>query len=219
MLLAFDVDGAIAPFNGPVTPYTLNLLKQRYIVGLLSPRSDVHSLASKLELHFSYKWHSGVFNQIKRDFPEAQNYVYVTGNPERSAVAEENGFITVHPEAYSTYGDNMTVLMVKVMLAALMNVANYLDYYTTKKAIEKGFKEGNPLARGIMRLGWRKYQLAKWLIPVFYGAYALTSEDPYYINMAGMAIATATFIYAAINNLMIIGGIKRGTETPQEQAE
>ncbi|MEM2281327.1 MAG: DUF5658 family protein [Candidatus Bathyarchaeia archaeon] len=207
-LIAFDVDGVLKGYGGPVGPLELEAFKQKYYVGIISARADYKEVAQLYRLDFAYKYGENVFAQIKREYSNLKTYVYVTDDEERFAPAEAAGWTAIKPEAVVGYGDNIMLFSLKVMLAAIMYVANLLDYYTTKKALEKGLKEANPLARGLMKLGWRKYQLAKWLIPVGYSVYAITSDDPYYINTAGLAITSAVFIYAVINNIMLIRGIE-----------
>jgi len=95
----------------------------------------------------------------------------------------------------------------KIFLVLTLEIANALDYATTKVALEKGLEEANPLAKAIMKWGWKKYQLLKFLLPQVLVAYALSSEDPYYVNQASLAISSLAFGYAAINNLLIIRGL------------
>ncbi|MEM2281274.1 MAG: DUF5658 family protein [Candidatus Bathyarchaeia archaeon] len=219
LLIAFDIDGTLKGYGGPVSPFEIESLKRKYFVGVISARGDYKEVSKALRMEFAYQYSPNVFAKIKKDFPNMKTYIYVTDNIERFTVAESAGWLSIEPTAVVGYGNNTTLLTLKVVLAAIMNVASLLDYYTTKKALEKGLKEANPLARMLMRWGWRKYQLFKWLLPIGYAAYAMTSEDPYYLNTAGLAIASATFIYATINNLLLIAGRERETETRQEQAQ
>jgi len=95
----------------------------------------------------------------------------------------------------------------KVILILTLEITNALDYATTKIALEKGLKEGNPLARALMKWGWRKYQLVKFLLPQPLVASALASEDPNYSYQTAMAIGSLIFGYAVINNLMLIRSV------------
>jgi hypothetical protein len=96
--------------------------------------------------------------------------------------------------------------MLKAVLATTFLVANILDYYTTKKGLEAGLKEGNIFARTIMKWGWTKYQAVKLIGPALYTYQALASEDPYYIWTASLGIGTAMFIYASIQNWIMLMG-------------
>jgi len=102
---------------------------------------------------------------------------------------------------------DVNVSISKIILILTLEITNALDYATTKIALEKGLKEGNPLARGLMKWGWRKYQLVKFLLPQPLVASALASEDPNYSYQTAMAIGSLVFGYAVINNLMLIRSV------------
>ena len=97
----------------------------------------------------------------------------------------------------------------KIVLVLTLEITNALDYATTKIALEKGLKEANPLARALMKWGWRKYQLVKFLLPQPLVASALMSGDPYYSYQVAMAIGSLVFGYAVINNLMLIRSVTK----------
>ena len=95
----------------------------------------------------------------------------------------------------------------KIILIFTLEITNALDYATTKIALEKGLKEGNPIARSLMRWGWKKYQLIKFLLPQPLVASALASEDPNYSYQTAMALGSIVLGYAVINNLMLIKSV------------
>jgi len=107
----------------------------------------------------------------------------------------------------------MQVDSLRLGLAIVFYIANFLDYYTTKKGLEVGLKEGNPVARAIMKMGWKKYQAIKLLPTALYAYYAMTSEDPNYIWTVSLAIGAGMFIFAAVQNTMLIIGRKMATAT------
>jgi len=102
---------------------------------------------------------------------------------------------------------DVNVTVSKIVLILTLEITNALDYATTKIALEKGLKEGNPLARALMRWGWKKYMLVKFLLPQPLVAGALTSEDPNYTYQVTMALGSLMFGYAVINNLAMIRSV------------
>lgn len=92
----------------------------------------------------------------------------------------------------------------RVVLAVCLNISSFFDYYSTKRALEIGLKEGNPIAKAIMKMGWRKYQLTKFALPVVWAYMGVTSEDPNEMWKVSMALGTLAFIYVTINNLLIM---------------
>jgi len=102
---------------------------------------------------------------------------------------------------------DVNVAVSKIVLILTLEITNALDYATTKIALEKGLKEGNPLARALMRWGWKKYMLVKFLLPQPLVAAALASGDPNYSYQTAMAIGSLVFGYAVINNLMLIRSV------------
>jgi len=94
----------------------------------------------------------------------------------------------------------------KLALCIVFYGFNVLDYYTTKKGLEAGLREGNPFARAIMRMGWRKYQAVKLAGPALYAYQALTSEDPNYIWTVCLALGAGSFAFAAVQNALLIAG-------------
>lgn len=96
----------------------------------------------------------------------------------------------------------------KLGLAVTFYVANVLDYYTTKKGLEAGLREGNPFARAIMRMGWRRYQAMKLIAPLGLVAQGLTSNDSNFVWYAVFAVGASLFIYATIQNSLLIAGRK-----------
>jgi len=103
---------------------------------------------------------------------------------------------------------SMQIDSLKCILATIFYVTNVIDYYTTKKALEAGFREGNPFAARIMRSGWRKYQAAKMLGPLVFTAYGLASEDPFYIWRVCFIVGAGAFLTASIQNMMLMAGRK-----------
>jgi len=89
----------------------------------------------------------------------------------------------------------------RLVLAVTLNISSLFDYYTTKRALEAGLREGNPFARTIMKAGWRKYQAVKFSVPAAWSAIALASNDPSQMWTVSMALGTVAFLYATINNL------------------
>ena len=208
-LIAFDIDGVLEGYGGPVTKHIINrYYKDKYYVGIISARPDLEKVKELFQLEFSYLWDESALVQAKRDYPNLKSYIYVTDNTERIPVAESLGWVVLTPDVVAKTMTIWDLMMLKMGLAIVMYVANFFDYYTTKKALELGLREGNPLAKRIMRMGWRKYQIAKFTVPMVYALYGTFSDDPYYINMAGLAICAATFIYAAINNFLLIERFK-----------
>ncbi len=103
---------------------------------------------------------------------------------------------------------NFQLNSLKVGLAITFYIANVFDYYTTKKGLEVGLQEGNPFARSIMRMGWKKYEAVKLAGPALLAFQALTSDDPYYVWTACLGIGAVMFGYAAIQNTLLIAGRK-----------
>ena len=95
----------------------------------------------------------------------------------------------------------------KIILIFTLEITNALDYATTKIALEKGLKEGNPIARSLMRWGWKKYMLVKFLLPQPLVAAALASGDPNYSYQTAMAIGSLVFGYAVINNIAMLRSV------------
>jgi len=209
LLIAFDVDGVLEGYGGPVTRNIIDrYYRDKYYVGIISGRQDHAKVKEEFQMDFSYLWNGNALQQAKKDYPNLKNYIYVTDNNERFPVAESLGWTVLSPDAVAKTMTIWDLMMLKMGLAIVMYVANFFDYYTTKKALELGLRERNPLAKTIMRMGWRKYQIAKFTLPMVYALYGVFSDDPYYINTAGLAICAATFIYAAINNFLLIERFK-----------
>jgi len=179
-------------------------------LGIISGRGDHAEIKEKWGMDFSYRYDGEALKRAMVDFPNLERYVYVSDNPERKLVAENLGWEFVYPrelKAYEELGAEafpFQVDLARLVLAVSMNIANFWDYYTTKMALEGGLAEGNPFARAIMRMGWRKYQFVKGFVPLAIGFQALTSEDPNYIMAVTMGVGTALFIYAVINNVLIM---------------
>jgi len=91
----------------------------------------------------------------------------------------------------------------RLVLATTLNIASAFDYWSTKRALEKGLREGNPVARSIMRMGWRKYQLTKFSVPLIWAYLGVASPDPADAWKASMAVGIMLFIFATVNNLLI----------------
>lgn len=104
---------------------------------------------------------------------------------------------------------DVNLMVSKIILILTLEITNALDYATTKIALEKGLKEANPLARALMKWGWRKYQLVKFLLPQPLVASALMSDEPYYSYRVAMAVGSLVFGYAVINNLMLIRSVEK----------
>ena len=113
----------------------------------------------------------------------------------------------------ANFAFNWQVNIFKVALVAVFLFANAMDYYTTKKGLEAGLKEGNIFARTIMKWGWKKYQAVKLVGPALFAYQALTSEDPYYVWTASLAIGAGAFVCAAIQNWLLISGKREGRST------
>jgi hypothetical protein len=105
---------------------------------------------------------------------------------------------------------NWQVNIFRVVLVGVFLVANALDYYTTKKGLEAGLREKNKFVDAVMRMGWGKYQLIKFVPPAVVAYQALTSEDPNYIWTATLTIGTGMYLYAAIQNWLLIAGRRAG---------
>jgi len=209
-LIAFDVDGVLKGYGGPIDAYIIDrYYKDKYYVGIISARADHENVKQLFRMDFSYSWNGNALQQAQKDYPNLKAYIYVTDNAERIPIAEGLGWTVLAPEVVAKTVTIWDLMMLKMGLAIVMYVANFFDYYTTKKALELGLKEGNPLAKTIMRMGWRKYQIAKFTIPMAYALYGTFSDDPYYINAAGLAICAATFVYATINNTLLIMSTRR----------
>jgi hypothetical protein len=108
----------------------------------------------------------------------------------------------------ANFAFNWQLNIFKVALVAVFLFANAMDYYTTKKGLEAGLKEGNIFAKTIMKWGWKKYQAVKLVGPALFAYQALTSEDPYYVWTATLSIGVAMFGYASIQNWMLLMGRK-----------
>jgi hypothetical protein len=208
-LIAFDVDGVLKGYGGPIDAYIIDrYYKDKYYVGIISARADHENVKQRFRMDFSYSWNGNALQQAQKDYPNLKAYIYVTDNAERIPMAEGLGWTVLAPEVVAKTVTIWDLMMLKMGLAIVMYVANFFDYYTTKKALELGLKEGNPLAKTIIRMGWRKYQIAKFTIPMVYALYGTFSDDPYYVNLAGLAICALTFIYAAINNFLLVERFK-----------
>jgi len=107
--------------------------------------------------------------------------------------------------------------VLRLGLAMAFVITNALDYITTKKGLEAGLVERNPFARAIMRMGWRKYQAFKFIPTALHAYQGLVSDDPYFVWSTTLAIGTGFFLYASIQNfLLILGrGLERGEASPQ----
>lgn len=127
-------------------------------------------------------------------------------NPSKSSLTvEEAKALGVQA---ANFAFNWQVNIFKVVLVAVFLFANAMDYYTTKKGLEAGLKEGNIFAKTIMKWGWKKYRAVKLIGPALFAYQALTSEDPYYVWTASLAIGAGMFTYAFIQNLMLLMGRK-----------
>jgi hypothetical protein len=208
-LIAFDVDGVLKGYGGPIDAHIIDrYYKDKYYVGIISARADHENVKQLFRMDFSYLWNGNALQQAQKDYRNLKAYIYVTDNKERLSIAESLGWMVLTPDVVAKTTTIWDLMMLKMGLTIVMYVANFFDYYTTKKALELGLKEGNPLAKTIMRMGWRKYQIAKFTIPMVYALYSMFSDDPYYISTAGLAICAATFVYATINNFLLIERFK-----------
>jgi len=125
-------------------------------------------------------------------------------NPSKSSLTvEEAKALGVQA---ANFAFNWQLNIFKVVLVAVFLFANAMDYYTTKKGLEAGLKEGNIFARTIMKWGWKKYQAVKLIGPALFAYQALTSEDPNYIWTATLGIGATMFTYASIQNWLLITG-------------
>jgi hypothetical protein len=96
----------------------------------------------------------------------------------------------------------------KLALALVFYITNIADYYTTKRGLEVGLREANPFAKRIMKWGWRKYQFFKLAGPATMVATGLMSDDPNYVWSTVFAVGAGFFVYAAIQNMLLIAGRK-----------
>lgn len=92
----------------------------------------------------------------------------------------------------------------RVVLAISLNVASAFDYWSTKKALDKGLKEGNPIAKTIMKMGWKKYQLTKFTVPVVWAYMGVASQDPDQIWKISMFLGTFVFLSVVMNNILLM---------------
>jgi hypothetical protein len=130
--------------------------------------------------------------------------VRISTNPSKSSLTvEEAKALGVQA---ANFAFNWQLNIFKVALVAVFLFANAMDYYTTKKGLEAGLKEGNIFAKTIMKWGWKKYQTVKFIGPALFAYQALTSEDPYYVWTATLGIGAVMFTYAAVQNWLLIIG-------------
>jgi len=209
-VIAFDVDGVLEGYGGLITRNLLEKLKKDWYVGVISARGDHARVKENLNLEFSFLWDANSLERCKKKYPGMERYVYVSDNPERRPITEAHGFQFIHPrdiEQALTLAASILPFQLelsKVVLVMALNIANFFDYYTTKKALEKGLGEGNPFARYIMKLGWRKYQLVKFGGVAAWTAMGLMETDPNRVSTYIMGIGVALLTYAAINNFILM---------------
>jgi len=215
-LIAFDVDGVLEGYGGTIGGAIIDTYRSEWVIGIISARADHTVIKDEFNLDFSYLYNGNAFTKAKSDYPNMKRYVYVSDNSERELVAKEAGFEFIYPEKLGPYVSKDVINMLvgfqvnslKLALAVIFYIFNVLDYYTTKRGLEAGLKEGNPFARAIMRMGWKKYQAVKFIGPALFAFQALTSEDPYYIWAACLGVGASMFAYAAIQNMLLIAGRK-----------
>ncbi|RLG99451.1 hypothetical protein DRO19_02275 [Candidatus Bathyarchaeota archaeon] len=216
-LIAFDVDGVLQGYGGKISRDIIDLLRQKWVLGIISARADHVKVREEFQLDFSYLYDGSAFSQAMSDYPNLGRYIYVSDNAERKTVAEGGGWEFYQPEEFTASLRNflnpifdelfkIQVDGLKLALCVVFYIFNVLDYYTTKRGLEVGLREGNPFARAIMKMGWRKYQAIKLAGPALFVYQALTSEDPNYIWTACLAFGAASFAYAAIQNALLIAG-------------
>jgi hypothetical protein len=134
----------------------------------------------------------------------AKKHVRLKASPNPNSLTVEQAK-TLGAQA-ANYALNWQLNIFRVVLVGVFLFANAMDYYTTKKGLEAGLKEGNIFAKTIMKWGWKKYQAVKLIGPALFAYDALTSEDPYYIWTASLGIGAAMFTYAAVQNWLLIVG-------------
>jgi len=209
-VIAFDIDGVLAGYGGPVTRSLIESLKKDWYVGIISARRDHARAKDEFNLEFSFLWDADGLERCKKKYLDMERYVYVSDNPERISIAEMHNFQFIHPrdiEQALMLAANVLPFQLeisKVILVMALIIANFFDYYTTKKALERGLREGNPFVRYVMRLGWRKYQLVKFGGVAAWTAMGLMETDPNRVSTYIMGIGVALFTYAAINNFILM---------------
>ena len=208
---------------------TKKVTRTRYII------TDKHILAPILKIH-KEPYNGPVFNLETKDNTYLVHNIIVhncewakkhvrlkpQATTAKSQVATTNARASTNPSKSSltveearalgvqaaNFAFNWQLNIFKVVLVAVFLFANAMDYYTTKKGLEAGLKEGNIFAKTIMKWGWKKYQAVKLIGPALFAYQALTSEDPNYIWTASLAVGAAMFTYAFVQNLMLLMGRK-----------
>ena len=96
-------------------------------------------------------------------------------------------------------------------LAFLMNIANVFDLISTKTGLERGFKEANPIARGVIQqYGFEGLSIFKLAPPLILTTLAFLSEGVAGRTLAYvMAVWGIVFAIASINNIFLISFIHK----------
>ncbi len=97
-VVAFDVDGTLEGYGGPITRDIVGLVKARgCLVGLVSGRVDLERVSLLFGVDFIAQWRPGVLVELGHRFKEAKIRVYVADNVERAADARAAGWIFMTP--------------------------------------------------------------------------------------------------------------------------
>jgi len=202
------VDGTLEVSAGPVRLDVLRSFKAKgdliYIIGNYGKLAQTTTEFADGNIGVGKE---DSLRKLGEKHPEQAERIYVGDVESDRAAAERAGWKFVFASDFAAsyqFGRDSAGFQLglsRVVLAVCLNLSSLFDYYTTKKALEAGLKEGNPFARTIMRAGWRKYQAVKFCVPAAWSAMALASNDPSQMWTVSMALGTVAFLYAAINNI------------------
>jgi len=102
---------------------------------------------------------------------------------------------------------SMSIEEARFKASLLMNVANAIDLTTTVAGLEAGLKEGNPLARYIIKeVGLPQFSLFKLAFPLILSSVselAITPKSKAAYGLIMSALATV-FALASINNILLL---------------
>ena len=99
-VIAFDVDGVLDGYGGPITRNIIDTYRKNWFVGIISARGDHAEIKEKFSLDFSYRWNGNALKEAMNRFPDLERYVYVSDNLDRKSVAESLGWEFFHPARF-----------------------------------------------------------------------------------------------------------------------
>ncbi|NOZ31434.1 MAG: class I SAM-dependent methyltransferase [Crenarchaeota archaeon] len=103
-ILAFDVDGTLKPYGGPIPLSEVFEYEDKAMLMLLTGREDHIQIKHEYGFDYSFQYRPGIFTYLNHVLAKDTVKVYIADNIERKRNAEANGWIFMKPSEFLAKG-------------------------------------------------------------------------------------------------------------------